>query len=594
MRKGDPGLMKFRLILPLALLSSSLAAQVTYDRILHADREPQNWLTYSGNYAGHRYSQLNQINRSNVKNLQLRWVYHPTYLANSQAKMENTPLVVDGVMYTGTVIEVVALDAVTGHQFWKYSRPINTNPTGHVITGYQINKGMAISGDKLFWGTIDCHLIVLDIKTGRLIQDITMVDWHKGYHFTGVPLVVKNMVILGVATSEDGANCWADAYDINTGKEVWRFNTAPMSADDPIAKTWAGDSWVHGGNPIWNDGSYDPETNLVYFGIGNPNPGWNGDIRGGDNLYSECVVALDADTGKLKWYYQFTPGDEYDWDAIQIPVLLDMEWKGKQRKVMLWANRNGFFYVLDRTTGEYLSGEPFVKQNWAVGIDEKGRPIKAPGIWPKPMGGGPVMPGSQGGTNFYPPSYSPRTGLLYLTVWDNYAAFSGKGDPGPWVEGVRRDGNGSYARAQAAAAAGRGGRGGGRGAVRGGGNGVEGDAPGGGRAGRGPGRANAAFKTEEEGYSAIRALDPKTGEKKWEFKMVDNSEAGVLSTSGDLVFGGGREGDFVALDANNGSMLWWTYLGGASASGPMTYAVNGKQYLVGTAAGTMYVFTLPN
>jgi alcohol dehydrogenase (cytochrome c) len=207
MRKGDPGLMKFRLILPLALLSSSLAAQVTYDRILHADREPQNWLTYSGNYAGHRYSQLNQINRSNVKNLQLRWVYHPTYLANSQAKMENTPLVVDGVMYTGTVIEVVALDAVTGHQFWKYSRPINTNPTGHVITGYQINKGMAISGDKLFWGTIDCHLIVLDIKTGRLIQDITMVDWHKGYHFTGVPLVVKNMVILEMATSEDNANC---------------------------------------------------------------------------------------------------------------------------------------------------------------------------------------------------------------------------------------------------------------------------------------------------------------------------------------------------------------------------------------------------
>jgi alcohol dehydrogenase (cytochrome c) len=580
-------------LLPLVFLGGSLLAQVTYDRLLHADREPQNWLTYSGGYASHRYSALTQINRDNVKNLQLKWVYHPIYMKTekNQSKMENTPLVVDGIMYTGTALEAVALDAVTGRPFWKL--PHTLDPKAY-YNAYEVNKGLAISGNTLFWATIDCHLLAIDAKTGRVIWDKLMADWRKGYQFNVAPLIVRNMVILGPATNEAGANCWVAAYDVRTGNELWRFYTAPMSADQPEAKTWAGDSWKHGGSPIWNGGAYDPETNLTFWGTGNPNPGWNGDPRGGDNLYSDCVIALDAGTGKLKWYYQFTPGDEYDWDAIQIPVLLDMEWKGKQRKVMLWANRNGFFYVLDRTTGEYLSGKPFVKQNWAVGIDEKGRPIKAPGIWPKPMGGGPVMPGSQGGTNFYPPSYSPRTGLLYLTVWDNYAAFSGKGDPGPWVEGVRRDGNGSYARAQAAAAAGRGGRGGGRGAGRGGGNGVEGDAPGGGRAGRGPGRANAAFKTEEEGYSAIRALDPKTGEKKWEFKMVDNSEAGVLSTSGDLVFGGGREGDFVALDANNGSMLWWTYLGGASASGPMTYAVNGKQYLVGTAAGTMYVFTLPN
>jgi alcohol dehydrogenase (cytochrome c) len=375
-----------------------------------------------------------------------------------------------------------------------------------------------------------------------------MVDWHKEYHFTGVPLLVKNMIILGVATSEDGANCWADAYDINTGKEVWRFYTAPMSADDPIAKTWAGDSWMHGGNPIWNDGSYDPETNLIFFGIGNPNPGWNADVRGGDNLYSESVIALDADTGKLKWYYQFTPGDEYPG-----PDHRRVSFRKTLRKAEL-GDRHRRKRQADQSTGNLAETD----------------------------GRRPVTPGSQGGTNFYPPSYSPRTGLLYLTVWDNYLAVSGKGDPGPWVEGVRRDGNGSYARAQAAAAAGRGGRGAG--------NGVEGDAPG---RGRGPGRANAAVKTEEEGYSAIRAIDPKTGEKKWDFKLVDNSEAGVLSTAGDVVFGGSREGDFVALDANNGSLLWWTFLGGASASGPMSYAVNGKQYVVGTAAGTMYVFTLP-
>jgi alcohol dehydrogenase (cytochrome c) len=567
--------MMLRLFLPLVLLAGCMPAQVTFDRILHADREPQNWLTYSGNYSGARYSSLNQINRTNAKNLRLKWVYHPTYLANSQSKMENTPLVVDGVLYTGTVIEVVALDAATGHQFWKYSRPIDTNPKGHVITGYQINKGVAISGSRLFWGTIDCHLIVLDTKDGHLIQDITMVDWHKGYHFTGVPLLVKNLIILGVATSEDGANCWADAYDVNTGKEVWRFYTAPMSADDPIAKTWAGDSWMHGGNPIWNDGSYDPETNLVYFGIGNPNPGWNGDARGGDNLYSESVVALDADTGKLKWYFQFTPGDEYDWDAIQIPVLANIQWKGQPRKVMLWANRNGFFYVLDRVTGQYVLGKPFIKLNWAIGLDENGRPVKNPEFWPKPMGGSAAIPNAGGGTNFFPPSYSPRTGLLYVSVNDNqFSAFSMKGDPGPWIEGVRRDGTGrvpggtvGLARALA----------------------TEGRAPAAARRAR----VDPAFRTEGEGYGAIRALDPQTGDKKWDFKMVGNTESGVLSTAGDLVFGGGQDGDFVALDANTGALLWAAYLGGANASGPMTYAVNGKQYVIGTAAGTMYAFTLP-
>jgi alcohol dehydrogenase (cytochrome c) len=491
--------------------------------------------------------------------------------------MENTPIVVDGVMYTGTVIEVVALDAVTGRQFWKYSRPIDTNPRGHVITGDQINKGVAVAGNKLFWGTIDCHLIVVDTKDGHPIQDITMVDWREGYHFTGVPLLVKNTIILGVATSEDGANCWVDAYDVNTGKELWRFYTAPRSADQPEAKTWAGDSWKHGGDPVWNDGSYDPETNLVYFGVGNPNPGWNGDGRAGDNLYSESAIALDADTGKLKWYFQFTPGDEYDWDAIQIPVLADMVWKGQPRKVMLWANRNGFFYVLDRVSGEFLLGKAYIKQTWAVGLDEKGRPIKAAALWPKPMGITKVMPGAGGGTNFFPPSYSPRTGLLYVSVNDNqYFTTSAKGDPGPWIEGVRRDGTGRIAGGTVGLAR----------ALS-----TEGRPP---AAAARAGRANPAFRTMEEGYSAVRAIDPKTGDKKWDFLMVDNTQSGVLSTASDLVFAGGGEGNFMALDANTGALLWSAYLGGASDSGPMTYAVDGKQYVVGTGAGTMYVFALPD
>ncbi|HKE23998.1 MAG TPA: PQQ-binding-like beta-propeller repeat protein [Bryobacteraceae bacterium] len=554
-----------RLVFALVLVCD-LPAQVTSDRILHSDREPQNWLTYSGDYSSHRYSALDQISRANVKNLQLKWVYHPAYVktGNNQSKMENTPLVVDGIMYTGTALEAVALDAVTGRQFWKFSRPLD--PTAY-YNAYEVNKGMAISGDTLFWATVDCHLIALDTKTGRVIWDKVMAEWKKGYQYNVAPLIVRNMIILGPATNEAGANCWVNAYDVKTGKELWRFNTAPMSADQPEAKTWRGDSWKHGGDPIWNGGSYDPDTNLTFWGTGNPNPGWNGDSRTpADNLWSDSVVALDADTGKLKWYFQFTPGDEYDWDATQVPVLVDMDWKGKQRKVMLWANRNGHFYVLDRTTGEFLLGKPFVKQNWNVGLDEQGRPVKSPGLWPKPMGGVYVEPGTQGGTNWYPPSYSPRTGMFYLSVWDNYGGNSGKGDPGPWVEGQRYTGNGQTP--------GRGGRAGTA-------------------AGRG-GRASANYKTEAEGYGAIRALDPKTGEKKWDFKMVNYTESGVLSTGGDLVFGGGMDGNFVALDARNGELLWHVYLGGPNASGPVSYAVNGKQYIVGTGEGTMYVFSLPD
>jgi alcohol dehydrogenase (cytochrome c) len=555
--------MKLRVAIFIALLSSSLSAQVTYERLLRADREPQNWLTYSGGYASHRYSSLSQINRTNVKNLQLKWSYHPLYAknTNSQNKMENTPLVVDGVVYTGTALEAVALDAVTGRQYWKLSRPLD--PKAY-YNAYEVNKGMAIAGDMLFWATVDCHLLAIDIKTGRVIWDKLLADYRKGYQYNVAPLIIKDRIVLGPATNEAGANCWVAAYDLKTGNQLWRFDTAPTSADQPEAKTWVGDSWQHGGSPIWNAGSYDPETNLTFWGTGNPNPGWNGDIRTpSDNLYSNSVIALDADTGKLKWYFQFTPGDEYDWDAIQIPVLVDMEYQGRQRKLMLWANRNGFFYALDRVTGQFLSAKAFVKQNWNNGFDEKGRPIWNPGFVPKPMGGIYVEPGTQGGTNWYPPSYSPRTGLFYLAVWDNYGGRSSKFPVPPWVEGQR------YTGATA----------------------PPGYVPPPGARGRG---VPVPFRKEEEGFGAIRALDPKTGEKKWDFKMVNYTESGVLSTGGDLVFGGGQDGNFVALDARTGERLWNVFLGGPNASGPISYAVNGKQYIIGTGMGTMYAFALPD
>ena len=563
--------MKLRLpiVIAVVLLSSTLFAQVTSDRLLNAAKEPHNWLTYSGNYASHRYSPLSQINRANVKTLQMKWSYHPLYAknTNSQNKMENTPLVVDGIMYTGTALEVVALDAVTGRQYWRLARPLD--PKAY-YNAYEVNKGVAISGDTIFWATVDCHLIAIDAKSGRIVWDKTLVDYRKGYQYNVPPLVVKNMVILGPATNEAGANCWIAAYDVRTGNEIWRFNTAPMSADEPIAKSWIGDSWKNGGNPIWNAGGYDPETNLTFWGTGNPNPGWNGDPRAPqenvhfiDNLYSNSVVALDADTGALRWHFQFTPGDEYDWDATQIPVLVDMEFQGRPRKLMLWANRNGFYYVLDRTDGQFLMAKDYVRQTWNNGFDEKGRPSWKPEYRPKPMGGIFVYPGTQGGTNWYPPSYSPRTGLFYLSVWDNYGSHSNKFPAGEWKEGQR------YTGATA----------------------PPGYVPPPGARGRG---VPVPFRKEEEGYGAVRALDPRTGEKKWDFKMANYTESGVLSTGGDLVFSGGMEGNFYALDARTGEKLWHVYLGGPSASGPISYAVNGKQYIVGTGAGTMFVFALPD
>jgi alcohol dehydrogenase (cytochrome c) len=539
--------MKSPLLLLYVSLAGFLPGQVTYDRILHSDREPQNWLTYGGGYASQRYSLLTGLTRDNVRNLELKWVYHPKYLD----KMEATPLVVDGVLYTVQNSEVVAMDAVTGRAFWTFRYPVPPESNGYLM----VVKGLAISGDTLFWPTYDGHLIAIDAKTGQGIWNKVIVDWHKGYQLNVAPLIVKNMLIMGPATNERGANCWVAAYDVKTGDELWRFYTAPVSPADPAFKTWDSDSWKHGGSPIWVTGSYDPDTNLTFWGTGNPNPGWNGDPRPGDNLYSDSVVALDADTGKLKWHYQFTPHDEYDWDSVQVPVLANIEWQGKPRKAMLWANRNGFYYVLDRTTGQFLLGKAFVKQNWNTGFDEVGRPIKDPARWPKPVGGPYIEPGTQGGTNWYSPSFSPSTGLFYVSTWDNYGGPSGKSDPGAWVENQRYMGAGN---------------------ARGRGRGV-----------------SVGYRTDAEGFGAVRALDPRTGGKKWDFRMVDYTESGILTTASDLLFSGGREGNFFALDARDGTLLWKVNLGGTVASGPISYAVNNIQYVAVSADSALYVFGLP-
>src|SRR5882757_8929890 len=538
------------MFLLLLFAGSAAQAQVTYDRILHADKEPQNWLTYSGGYGSKRYSELKQINRVNVKDLQLKWVH----VFDTRNKIENTPLVVDGVLYTGDTNQIFAVDALTGRTYWTLDHTVDSRG----VFVLPMNKGLAISGDKLFWATLDGHLIAVDIKSGKPIWDRVIAIWHKGYQLNVAPLIVKDKVILGPATNEEGANCWVAAYDIKTGDELWRFTAIP-SPGEPGNDTWPGDSWKRGGGSIWVTGSYDPETNLTFWGTGNPNPGWNGDPRApGDNLYADSVLALDADTGKMKWHYQFPPADEFNWDSVEVPVLADINWEGKPRKVMLWANRNGFFYVLDRTTGKFLLGKAFVKQNWNVGFDEGGRPVTSSALWPKPMGGPHVEPGTQGGTNWYSPSFSPSTGLFYVSAWDNYGGPSGKSDPGTWVENERYMGAGGVG-------------------------------------GRGGGRRPAAigYRTEAEGYGAVRALDPKTGEKKWDYKMVDYTESGILTTASDLLFSGGKEGNFFALDARNGSLLWSVNLGGTVASGPIAYGVNNRQYIAVCADSAMYVFGLP-
>ncbi|HEY7501490.1 MAG TPA: PQQ-binding-like beta-propeller repeat protein, partial [Vicinamibacterales bacterium] len=381
---------RFVVLLVIIVLAESLGAQVSYERILHAQKEPHNWLTYSGGYMSQRYSSLTQITTANVKDLELKWVFQARWLDYYQA----TPLVVDGIMYTTQGNDVVALDAATGKIFWIF--PYTPASDARFCCG-RITRGLAILGDRLFLATVDAHLIAIDAKSGRPVWHRVVAPGTAGYSMTLAPLVIKDKVIIGTAGGEFGIRGFIAAYDASTGKEAWRFNTVPLPGE-PGHETW-GDGWKYGGGSIWVTGSYDPETNLTFWGVGNPGPDYNAESRPGDNLYSCSVVALDADTGKLNWHYQFTPADEFDWDAVQIPVLADISWQGKPRKVMLWANRNGFFYVLDRRTGEFLRATPIAKQNWNAGFDQ-GRPIRSLNATPS-RNGVLIYPGNQGATNWF-------------------------------------------------------------------------------------------------------------------------------------------------------------------------------------------------
>lgn len=525
-----------------AVLAGQLCAQVTYERILKADEEPGNWLTYNRAYSSQHHSLLDQVNRENVGDLELKWVFQ----SRSLEKFEMTPLVVDDVMYAVQMPnDVVALDALTGRKFWQYNH--FTDGPVNVCCG-RINRGLAILGETLYMGTIDGKLVALDAKTGGVVFTKQIVDPTGGYSLTHAPLVLKDKLIVGSAGGEYGIRGFIAALDPKNGDEIWRFNTIP-GPGEPGHETWSGDSWKRGGGSIWLTGSYDPDLNLTYWGVGNPAPDWNGDVRLGDNLYSDSVVALDADTGELKWYFQFTPHDEWDWDSVQIPVLVDREWEGRQRKLMLWANRNGFFYVLDRETGEFLHGKNFVKVTWAEGLDENGRPIKIPAASPTREGVR-VWPSVQGATNWYSPAYSAKTGLFYVSTWE-YSSVYHKGDP-------------TYTR----------------------GNRYVGSLP------RGVYPNTMKDSEEQQGHGAIRALSPSTGDMEWEFRMTGIGESGILSTAGDVLVTGSREGYVLVLDSFTGENLLSINLGGIAVASPITFLAGGRQRISICAGNSMFVFGL--
>jgi alcohol dehydrogenase (cytochrome c) len=542
-----------RCALPLfvVLASWSLQAQVSYERIRRAAAEPENWLTYNGAYDSQRHSRLTQITPANVARLEHKWTLQNQVFGAWQSN----PIVVDGIMYvTQRPNDVMAVDARTGRVFWRYR--YTPSDSARVCCGAN-NRGVAILGDTLFMGTLDARLIAIDARNGRPIWNIAVADVGLAYSITLAPLVIKDKVIVGVGGAEFGIRGFIAAFDAATGREAWRFYTIP-GPGEPGHDTWTGDSWKSGGGSIWVTGSYDPDMNLTYWGVGNPGPDWNPDQRPGDNLYSDSVVALDADTGALRWHFQFTPNDAYDYDAVQVPVLADITWQGKPAKVMLWANRNGFFYVLDRATGKFLLGKPFVKVNWASGLDENGRPVQTP----QPPGA-PTWPGNQGGTNWYPPSFSPRTGLFYFSAWENYATIYRK-EHAEYKPGQLFTGGGFTVRTPVPGAP----------AI-------------------GIGRSTPINNwTDEVGNGAIIAVDPLTGEHRWNFRQFDVTDGGMLTTASDLLFTGGREGYFFALDARDGQLLWKANLGAQIVMAPVTYMVGGRQYVSVISGHTLVTYAL--
>jgi alcohol dehydrogenase (cytochrome c) len=516
-------------------------AQITYQDLIAGLENPTRWLTYSGDYTGRRHSPLTEITPDNVSRITAQWTFQADGMPAGRG-FETTPLMVDGTLYiTGNNNIAWAVDARTGRVLWRYRREL---PPGLTYGGGNIvNRGFAVLGDRLYMGTLDAHLIALDRKTGKPLFDVALDDFKTGFAALVAPLIVKDKVIVGNSGGDmSGTRGFLDAYDASTGARGWRFYTIPAPGE-PGSETWSGPG---AGGATWVTGSYDPESNTIYWGTGNPNPNYFGDGRRGDNLYTASIIALDADTGKLRWHYQFTPHDTHDWDANHVPVLGELTLRGQRRKVVMVANRNGFFYTLDRANGELLVAKPYTGTQWAREIGADGRPIVLnEGIVPADNPNAPVtcVPDLRGGTNFNPPSYDPVRELFFVMARESCAVYT----PRKQDVAAGRLNNGGTMRA-----------------------------------------------LPEPSYSALRALDPKTGELRWEFKFPTLSLAGVMSTAAGLVFAGDNEGYFNAFETRTGKRLWSYRMGspiyGAAAT---TFMLDGRQYVLIPSGMTIVAFALP-
>ncbi len=511
------------------------------DRPDQSFREPpiepkQDWDSYDGNLSGNRYSNLEQVNSENVARMALSWLFP----IPDAPRLEVTPLVVDGVMYITCANEAWALNAISGRQIWHWREPRTKGLLSEAGSG--ANRGVAIKGGRVFIETDHAHIVALDRLTGHKIWDTTMGDPKDGYSATSAPLVVGDLVVAGVSGGEEGARGFIDAYRADTGERAWRFYTIPARGDKE-ASTWQGKWLERGCGATWLTGSYDPSLDLVYWAVGNPCPDYNGDERKGDNLYTSSVVALQGKTGKLNWYRQFTPHDVHDWDSAQPMVLADQNWDGRPRKLLLHADRNGFFFVLDRTNGEILHVNPFVRVTWASGYDKNGRPILMPGSEPTVQGAF-SCPG-YGGTTWMSSAFNPVYNLYYIRASGNCSVFKKSEEE---IDAGER----TY----------------------------------GGTTGRPPGPAIG---------SSILALDIATGKPAWEYPLGSGFDrSGTLATAGNVVFFGQGSGSLVAVHAQTGKTLWHADVGQNWWASPMTYMVGGKQYIAIAGPAGIFCFSLPD
>jgi alcohol dehydrogenase (cytochrome c) len=497
-----------------------------------------NWTSYNGDYTGRRYSSLHEITPANVAQLRAAWIFHPS---NSE-RLEVTPVVVNGVMYVTSANHAFALDARTGRVIWHHERPASTGLLDDAAAHH--NRGVGVWKNFVYMETDDAHLLCLDARSGRLLWDVMYADKTKHYGATSAPLVVKDEVIVGTSGGDSGVRGFVAAYDAVTGKLKWRFWTIPAPGEFG-SSSWPGDSYLHAGGTTWMPGTYDPKLNTVYWTTSNASPDFVGDSRPGDDLYTACVVALNADTGALKWYFQFTPHDLYDYDATETPVLVDLETNGAARHLLVQANRNGFLYVLDRTNGQFLNATPFVKKlTWAKGIDAAGRPILS-GLIPTESGTE-ICPSIEGATNWFSPSYNPDTGFFYVMALESCNVFFAH--PQPFTPGETYYGTGTK---------------------------------------RAP---------DDHAQKILLAYSVPEGKLMWRYPQAGrgNSWGGTLTTAGNLLFFGNDTGGLEAVEARTGRSLWQFNTGQSFRASPMSYAVDGAQYVAIAAGSDVISFSLPH